>query len=201
MDMDKNSTGVTTARTRYVKIATRRRKRFVFLMIALVLLGWFAYNNVSLPSDWVLYKTLLREAEKHPGKTFRLKLKGIYPGEWQKVCFYANYQGREEILRDSGIDIQPTRARVWAGSESAMTFLFIDADGTIHAQRIREGREFNSQGNGIIRAQRIREGKVLNGGFLESSPSCGNRDSVVEIEANVGKGGHPYSLIFYPLGR
>lgn len=168
------------------KTAGGRRKTLVFWGIVLVLLGWFAYNNLSLPSDWTLNETLLHEAEKHPGKTFRLKLKGIYPGEWQKVCFYANYQGREEILRDSGIDIQPTRARVWAGSESAMTFLFIYADGTIHAQRINEGRDFISHGNE---------------GPLESPlASCGKRDSVVEIKANVGKGLSP-SLIFHPLGR
>ena len=77
----------------------RSRKRVVFLVIALTLLGWFAYNNVSLPSDWVLYKTLLREVEKHPGKTIRLKIKDIYPGSWQKVCFYGSYQRRADILR------------------------------------------------------------------------------------------------------
>lgn len=162
-------------------------RKWLALLGGLMLLGWFTYNNLSLSSDWALNEILSHEVEMHPKKPFRLKLKDIYPGKWQTVCFYANYQGREEIFRDSGIDIQPTRARVWAGSESAMTFLFIDADGTIHAQRISEGREFNSQGNE---------------GPLESSlPSCGNRDSIVEIEANTGKGVSHYSLIFHPVGR
>ena len=165
----------------------RSRKRAVFLVIALTLLGWFAYNNVSLPSDWVLYKTLLRETEKHPGKTFRLKIKDIYPGAWQKVCFYGTYNGREDILRIDGIDIQPTRARVWAGAENAATFLFIYADGTMDAQRVEHGTMFD------VRSRNSN---------LHTYPlsSCGDSDSVVEFEPKEREGNYPYwLLIFHPI--
>lgn len=181
-----NKDGFSAASSKIVKTAARRWKKLMFWGIVLVLLGRCAYNNVSLPSDWVLYETLVREAEKNPGKTIRLTLKDIYPGEWQKVCFYGRYQGREEILRRDGIDIAPTRARVWAGSESAMTFLFIYADGTIYAQRVTDGLDFASM--------------LSSGHPALKLPSCGNRDSEIEMEAQTPKP-YPYTkfdLVFYP---
>lgn len=162
-------------------------KRRVLWMSALLLMGWFTYNNLSLPSDWKLYDTLLREVEKHPGKIIRLKIKDIYPGTWQMVCFYGTYQGREEILRRDGIDIQPTRARIWAGSEEAATFLFIYADGTMRAQRVKHGEVFNAD---------------YKNSDLYRYPlsSCGYSNSIVEVEPNEPSDGYPYWLIFHPSG-
>lgn len=175
--------------TKIAKTSGGSRKKFAFLGIALMLLGWFAYNNVSLPSDWVLYNSLLRETEKHPGKTFKLKLKDIYPSEWQKVCFYGTYLGREEILRHDGIDIQPTRARVWAGGEVSATFLFIYADGNIHAQRIKHGGAFNVDD----------KNSDLYKLYLSS---CGGSNTTIEIEPNErDREYYLYSLIFHPSRR
>jgi len=162
----------------------QRPKWLLFMIIAVALIGWFAYTNLSIPSDSVLNKALLRQMAKHKGKSLSLKIKDLYPGSWKRMCFYGTYQGRDEILRDSGIDIQQTRARVWAGGEDAMTFLFIDDDGTISAQRVHGGMDFYSQ--------------LPSSHPANAHPSCGNRDSMVGIEALNPK---PYLLIFYPGGN
>ena len=150
-------------------------RKLIYLVSGLSVFAWLAYLYMPLPSDSVLYDSLLAETNKRPGVHLKLPVNELFPGRWVKVCAYGTYKGREEILRHSGIDIEHTRARVWAGSESASTFLFVYPDGSVVAQKIEGGLDFEFSFN----------------------PSCGNKNSDVLLQL-IKPAGSPtyYKFIF-----
>lgn len=149
-------------------------RKLIYLVSGLSVFAWLAYLYMPLPSDSVLYDALLAETNKRPGVSLKLPVKELFPGRWVKVCAYGTYKGREEILRHSGIDIEHTRARVWAGGEHVSTFLFVYPDGSVAAQRIEGGLDFDFAFN----------------------PSCGNKNSAVLLRLTNQTGSAKYRFIF-----
>lgn|GEM_PF-2976076 len=149
-------------------------RKLIYLVSSLCAFAWLAYLYMPLPSDSVLYDSLLEEINKRPEMPLKLPVNKLYPSQWVKVCAYGTYRGREEILRHSGIDIEHTRARVWVGSESASTFLFIYPDSSVAAQKIEGGLDFDFSFN----------------------PSCGNKNSVVLLRPTNQTGTAKYKFNF-----